>query len=79
MSKSIHAHKILKQLSNTAMSKDELQSWCLSEFGDNATFKTCIQEGFSFEGIVQFFLEQQKVTVVANKMSANHANLCFSN
>ncbi|CAM4235530.1 MULTISPECIES: YecH family metal-binding protein [Vibrio] len=73
---SVHAHKILNQLRQQPMSKAELKDWVTAEFGENAQFRTCSQEGFDFESILEFFQLREKVIFANDKFSINEPNVC---
>jgi probable metal-binding protein len=73
---SVHAHKILNKLAESAMTKDQIERWAIEEFGADASFRTCSIEGMSLSEVLEFFVARQKVTIQGDTWLLNQANVC---
>lgn len=73
---SVHAHKILNKLAETAMTKEQVERWVIEEFGVDASFRTCSIEGMSLPEVLEFFVARQKVTIQDDIWVLNQGNVC---
>ncbi|EGU37635.1 hypothetical protein VIBRN418_19183 [Vibrio sp. N418] len=76
MSNEIHAHKVLNLLREKPMTKQELSDAVSEQFGEQAQFRTCKQEGFQFDTLFDFFLQREKIIEVEGKWTINVERVC---
>ncbi|PMH45438.1 hypothetical protein BCU68_10105 [Vibrio sp. 10N.286.49.B3] len=76
MAQDIHAHNLLNLLVETPMSHSELAATIASEYGSEARFCTCKQQGLALDDLLEFLLARQKVVIENEKLTVNTSRVC---
>lgn len=75
----VHAHALfdLIDASPDGLTQEELRAKATEQLGPELSFTTCSARSMTFEEVVAFFRERNKVTVDANgKMHLARQNIC---
>ncbi len=75
MPASIHVHEILNHLKQQPLSEAALTEWVVAQWGENARFHTCSQQGLSFSEVLEF-APPQKIFDEMGELSVNTARVC---
>lgn len=75
---SIHGHKLLNHILDLGGSEpcDELRSWASSTHGLDAQYHTCSAQGLSFDSLLQFLLDRNKIEISDNRVRVIADHVC---
>lgn len=76
MNHEIHAHKVLNLLREQPMTESEWRDKAHMEFGKEARYCTCKKSGFSFDELLVFLKQRQKINEVNGQWGVNTERLC---
>lgn len=76
MPASIHVHEILNHLKQQPLSEAALTEWGVAQWGENARFHTCSQQGLSFSEVLEFLRRRKKIFDEMGELSVNTARVC---
>ncbi|EGU41774.1 YecH family metal-binding protein [Vibrio splendidus] len=76
MTTEIHAHNVLKLLSEKPLTREELTQELAQMYGTEARFHTCKLNGLDLDGLLKFFLKMEKVVLVDDKLCTNRERVC---
>lgn len=72
----IHGHKLLDILSEMSLTKEELETKLMREYGENIRFHTCKSEGLNFDELLNFLIHNEKIVNIDGKFAINLDNEC---
>lgn len=78
MSTIVHAHDVMNWLGeqNEPVSLETLQTALEHQYGKNLLFTNCSEQHFSFEQIISFMQQRNKITINEQGISLNKAMMC---
>ena len=76
----VHAHELFNLIDAApdGLTVDELRQQAASSLGPNCTFTTCSGISYTFEEVVEFFHQKQKVMVINDRMQLNKSANLFT-
>ncbi len=78
MNQSIHAHTVLNLLlaEDAEYTLASLKHAVEAEYGEGVRFYTCSQQDLTFDALLSFLLERQKVVLQGDMITANRERMC---
>jgi probable metal-binding protein len=78
MTDKVHAHEVLAILDQytAPVSLNDLRTRVTAAFGSNAVFSSCAGDSFSFEQLIDFMTQRQKIIHTEGGIRLNKANVC---
>jgi probable metal-binding protein len=74
----IHAHQVLNLIGKqaTPLTVGQLQALVTDTFGEHLRFVNCHDDYFTFEQMIAFMLERQKIVLRNGTITLNKSNIC---
>lgn len=74
----VHGHEVIEMMvrSGEAYSRNSLRAKIIEQFGSEARFFTCSDEGMTAEGLIQFLENRGKFHPVEDGFNINPDNVC---
>ncbi len=78
MMQSIHGHSLLNHLLDLGGSEslDLLRQWAHSSHGPDARYHTCSAQGLTYDSLMQFLLERNKIEIVNHRVRVIADHVC---
>ncbi len=78
MSQSVHGHNVLNMLlaEDTSYTLASLKQAVVTEYGEDVRFYTCSQQDLTFDALLAFLLDRQKVVQDGETIAANRERMC---
>jgi probable metal-binding protein len=75
---SIHGHKLLNHILDLGGSEplDALRLWAASTHGPDAQYHTCSAEELTFDSLMQFLLDRNKIEISDNRVRVIADHVC---
>jgi probable metal-binding protein len=78
MSQTVHGHEILERLvsagGNLALSA--LRDAATRDYGEDAKYFTCSAQGMSFDELLEFLSQRNKIAVAGDRVTVFVENIC---
>ncbi|HMA97123.1 MAG TPA: YecH family metal-binding protein [Polyangiaceae bacterium] len=78
MTQEVHGHEVLERIINAGgvMPLSQLRSSAATAFGTDAQYYTCSARGMSFDDLLGFLVQRQKISVVGENVTVHAESMC---
>lgn len=78
MENRVHGHRVLEHLiaHQSPLPLSALREWANASFGSVASYHTCSQDGMTFDGLIEFLITRNKISVVDGQVSIGASRMC---